>query len=400
MRQSPKFSRHTQKVGEDRFVELFCNNGTHIVFRHTSCPIMSSDTYFSRFENKDQPSESSPTKIVEAFGLGKCPKLVGQICSPDISVRVNALSVICDEFRNPYSVDGCVRAGVIPILAEMIVDPDFTTRVRSSQALHLAAVDATGFAAILERQDTVFPRLLSAAEDPSEDVRNNVYNCLLSTTRTSDGVNANVSFGTTRAFVEAARKDIKPIKPIVLRALHNIVANEEGLQQALDAGAVLAYISLLEKNPDQRNPFEDEIIAEAARSLGYICYDGRAKLPALEGGAVEKLVNVLKIKNLSASLKTSLTLALMAITITNDGKIQVHDFDGLDIIMRLLYDDSRAVVLNALKIISNLAVYPKNREAFLTDSTCAVKIRKLSKSEDKLVAKHATSTLEAVNWNP
>jgi hypothetical protein len=361
---------------------------------------MSSGTFLARFENKEQPVEAPPSKIVEAFGLGKCPKLVNQVASPDINVRINTLAVLCEEFRNPYSVDGCVRAGVIPILADMIVDPDFTTRARASEALHLASIDANGLAAILEQQDIVFPRLLEGFHDPSEDVRGHVYNCLLSTTRTSDGVAANVAFDVPRALVDAVRRDVKNLKPIGLKALHNLVSKELGLTQALGANAVSAFIDLLSLDADRAAPVDYQIVTEAARTLGYICYDGRAKTPALEGGAVQKLVEIVKIKSLDPSVKVAVTVALMTITITNEGKMQVNQFNGLDIIMRLLYDDSRAVVLNALKIISNLAVYPKNRVEFVNDSTCVVKIRKLSRSEDVLVAKHASATLEAVLWNP
>jgi hypothetical protein len=37
------------------------------------------------------------TKIVAAYGLRKCPKLVEQISGSDLQVRINALSVACDE---------------------------------------------------------------------------------------------------------------------------------------------------------------------------------------------------------------------------------------------------------------------------------------------------------------
>lgn len=361
---------------------------------------MSQGLIFSHVENKADPIESSATKIVEAFGLEKCPKLVAQVASSDINVRINALAVLCEEFRNPYSIDGCVRAGVLPKLAEMVVDPDFTTRVRSSFALHLAATDANGLSAILSTADFVFPRLLAGVNDPSEVVRQNVYNCFLSTTRTAEGVEANVRFEITTAFVEAAKNDNADLKPIVLRALHNIVNNEVGLTQALAADAVDVYITLLHRKNSKRDAVEDEIIAEAARSLGYMCYDGRAKSPALEKGAVDQLIKLMKESGSSTKMKIALTLALMSITITNDGKIQVYTADGIDALVELIYDDNRAVVLNVIKIISNLAVYPKNRDAFVAHSTCIAKLRKLSKSEDALVAKHATAALETVSWSP
>lgn len=34
-----------------------------------------------RYETKPQPTANAPGKIVEAFGLGKCPKLAEQVCA-------------------------------------------------------------------------------------------------------------------------------------------------------------------------------------------------------------------------------------------------------------------------------------------------------------------------------
>ena len=347
------------------------------------------------------PVPSAPTKIVEAYGLGKCPKLVEQICAPNLMVRVNALEVLCDEFQNPYSIEGCAREGVITVLAEMIIDPDHITRVRASKALWLAAKDANGLAAILDNHNTVVPLLVKGVNDPSEVVRGNVYECILAVTRTSEGLHACVRHGVTTAFVVVLRKEFPELKPVLLKAIHNIAADETGLLEALDGRVIETCINLLQRTYGSSRPEnEDIIIGEAARALGYMCYDGRAKKQTLDQGGVEKLIELIKDKTISASTKCSVTIALMAITITSEGKIKVHECDGLDAIMVLLYDDSRIVLLNALKIIANLAVYPKNREAFLADSTCAVKLRKLSKSEDSLVARHAEKAVAAVNWTP
>ncbi len=357
------------------------------------------ETHLARFENKSDPRAPPSTKIVEAYGLGKCPKLVSQISGSDLDVRINALAVLCDEFKNPYTIEGCVREGVVSILAQMITDPDYTTRVRASHALELAAMDANGFFAILLDQDEVLPKIVIGVQDPSETVREHIYNCLLSSTRTQQGVEACVKNGVVTAFVNVLPKELDVLKPSLLKTLHNIVGNELGLEHALETNAVGVLIDHLTRRGDS-NLDESPIITEAARALGFMCYNGKAKKQALEKGAVAKLITVLREKDSSTSLKIALTIALMAITITNDGKKQVFQFEGLDVIMELLYDDSRAVVLNILKIISNLAVFPQNREVFVTDSTCTVKLRKLCKADDALIAKHANIALNAVNWTP
>jgi hypothetical protein len=358
------------------------------------------DTYLVRFENKDMPKDAAPTKIVEAFGLGKCPKFVRQICASDLDIRINALAVLCDEFKNPFSIEGCVKEGVLTVLAGMITDPDYTTRVRATNAIYLAALDANGFASILINQGEVLPKLVEGVADPSEVVRENVYKAVLAMTRSAEGIDACVTNNVTKAFVEVLNDEISMLQPILLRTLHNIVSSENGLLEALDAFAVRSFIQLLDIK-FLESPQSTVVVGEAARALGFMCYDGRAKKEALSLQAVEKLIEIIKVKNLSKNVKVCVTIALMAITITNDGKIKVYEAQGgLEALLQLLYDDSAIVVVNVLKIVSNLAVYPKNREVFIADSTCTVKIRKLTKSEDPLIAKHAGIALSAVSWTP
>ena len=362
---------------------------------------------FNRFENKDQPKEIADTKIVSAYGLNKCPKLVGQVSGPDLQVRINALEVLCDEFQNPFSVEGCVREDIIKVLAVMVTDADYTTRVRATKALSLAAIDSNGLLSILE--SNVIPQILLGVNDPSDIVRGNIYNCLYNVTKAGVGAQACVTHGVITSFVKVLSGENDSLKPTILKAIQNMVDIDPGLVAAIMCNAVEICIKLIRKSSDYAfkngpgssySEFETQILSDAAQALGLMCFDGRAKLPALASGAVEQLVKILKIPSYSSVVKASITTALMAITITDEGKIQIYKYDGVDCVLALLYDDSRVVVLNALKIISNIAVYPKSREIIVTDSTCVVKLRKLSKSEDKLVSKHATIALAAANWVP
>lgn len=364
-----------------------------------------SENTLNRVENKAYPKTSADTKIVAAYGLGKCPKLVKQISDANLEVRRNALSVLCEEFQNPYAVEGCCREGVISIIADMVSDADYITRERASQALSIAAGDSNGFLKILESE--AIPLILQGVDDPSEVVRGHIFKCLLRVTQSNVGVEAAVQFKVIVSFVKVLRNESNALKPILLQAIHNMVGSEGGLLLAIEADAVAICIDLLKKKPIETEDGNLEfsgsdllILADAARTLGFMCLDGRAKLSALQNGAVEQLIRLLKVPQLKTEVKQSITIALMAITITDEGKIQIYKFDGVDSVLALLYDDSKMVVLNALKIISNIAVYPRNREIIVTDSTCLVKLRKLSKSEDLMVARHAGIALAAASWTP
>jgi len=373
------------------------------------------DIYINRFENKGQPGDIPETKIVEAYGLRKCPKLVGQIAGSILEVRQNALAVLCEEFKNPYSVTGCADEGVIKVLSQMVNDPDFTTRVRTTKALALAATDAKGLSAILF--DEAIPQILNGINDPADMVRGNVYDCLSHVSSTAEGAHACVENGVTRAFVAALMNEDDSLKAVMLKTIYNMVGCEQGLVEAITSNAVQHCISLLSKSVEYSksinaavngksielnySPYEPAILSEAARALGFMCFDGRAKLVALDNGAVEQLIGLLKYKtDASSDVRSSVSISLMAISITDEGKKQIYNHQGVDNIIAMLYDDSKIVLLNTLKIISNIAIYPKTRELLLEDSTCCIKLKKLTKVDDRVIPRHAQIALDAVNWKP
>lgn len=385
---------------------------------------------FSLYENKQNVDQIPKTKIVEAYGLQKCPRLVEQVADDDLQVRVNALAVVCDEFKNPYIIQGCAQAGIIKVLSSMITDPDHTTRVRASKALSLAAADANGLEAILF--DEAIPDVLQGMNDKSLQVRKNVYECLCHATRTSDGVNACVKAGVTVEFVTAVSAEEDELKPAMLKTIHNSCKVEEGLQDALNARAVGILIEML------RDTASSDVQLHAARALGFICFSELAKERAIEDRGIAVLVKLLK-ECVLEPVKEALTFAIMAVSSTDEGKIQLCDSDGVSVLIQTLQDSNRLVKLNVLKIISNIAVYPHARseleldsrymeEAELARLTEALEeqdvsefggisreilprtphgdsvsvLRKLKEDAteggDKLLAKHVSIALDAVQW--
>ena len=83
----------------------------------------------------------SPARISEAFGSGKCPKLVEQCKSDNVEVRQQALAVLCEELRNPFSVVDCFLNPKLPglraiyCLSENLHQNDLLSRVRSAEVL-------------------------------------------------------------------------------------------------------------------------------------------------------------------------------------------------------------------------------------------------------------------------
>lgn len=418
----------------------------------------------NRHESKGNMMPTEDTIIVEAYGLRKCPKLVEQVCmnpfrgrmrqltdserhilhafpivyiSPyfyssiafffivhslgknmyvsfhrqvaddNVDVRKNALSVLCDEFKDPNVIHGCVEAGIVKVLATMISDPDHITRKRASQALSIAAEDAKGLESILVAD--VIKEILQGMNDNSDDVRENVYECLCHVTRTTLGVEACVAAGVTVEFVTAVMAEKDHLKPIILRTIHNTCKIASGLEDALKASAVPTLIGLL------RGATSTSVVLNTARTLGFIFFSDVAKAQAIEEKGIEVLIGAMK-KAPSEDVKKELTFALMVVTSTDEGKKQVAECDGVACLVAALASDTsdRLVKLNVLKVVSNVAVFPAARtdlkRSTVDDDTatphvsCIPLIEKLQAeaeaSGDRLIAKHAKTALAAVLWTP
>lgn len=348
--------------------------------------------------NQPNATDIPPTKIVSAYGLRKCPKLVEQVCSEDVNVRVNALAVLCDEFTNPYSIQGCMQAGVAVVLAKMISDPDYLTRERATRALAIAAKDANGVSSILENH-VVLVEVLNGIKDPSETVRCNVYDCLMAISDTQKGRESAVIAGIVFNFVDALTRDEDYLRCKILKTLVNIVMVPQGLDEALGSHAVKICIDIMKSaNVD--------LAEQAARTLGVLCFSETAKSEALELQAVPALIVLLKNTQLPKTMKVAIVIALMSITSTTTGRIQMHSPEAISRLSAIMQeDDDRTLRLSLLKLITNITVFPPIRQLLLDDAPLLKFIERFKSTEeqpsaDPLLEKHALIALEAVYWKP
>uniref|UniRef100_A0A7S1XJA5 Radial spoke protein 8 n=1 Tax=Phaeomonas parva TaxID=124430 RepID=A0A7S1XJA5_9STRA len=338
---------------------------------------------------RENPPQIDKYSVVEAFGRRKCPKLVEQVQEEDVVLRVNALKVLCDEFRNPISVQGCIDAGVLQALHRHIKEGDDETRVWSSKALYLAAEDSNGRAAMLaeDTAGTMFPCL----DDASVDVRNNILSALCSFSAGVEAVHRMVNVGYPAQLVTKAAKELASVKPLVLKLLRNLLKDERGLNIVLDNEGVETCHGLLRHG-------EEDVRTEAAQTLGFMCFAGLAKATAIGCGAVGRLVTILVDK--SWRVRAAAAYALMVITIDDEGKKAFLPAGGVQPLLALLGDEEKLVRLNALKVMASVAVHPEVRAGFLADESCLERLEALTQSPDTLLAKHAIVAKDAVLWEP
>jgi hypothetical protein len=106
--------------------------------------------HIARHACMPQPTVIARTSIVAAYGARMCPSLVERLRDDQLEVKVNTFRALISELVVPQQVFGCIKAGILPILAEMVRDPELVIRQRAAQCLALIAADAGGRVAIAE----------------------------------------------------------------------------------------------------------------------------------------------------------------------------------------------------------------------------------------------------------
>ena len=347
-------------------------------------------------EAKGAATVVDETHIIPAFGAGMCPKLVGEVQSAKRAVRVNALLVLCDEFKNPGSVVSCVEAGVVEVLNEQAsTDPDSLTRHRASKALTVCARDANGRRAMLAASTA--QAVASALNDDVDDVRQHVYEALIElSTGSIRGVRALITANYPATLVGKAANEVVALQPLALQLLCNCLYDDKGLEDALGHSAVETCITLLES-------FDTAVRREAANTLSTLCFAEMAKMSAIQGEAVKVLITLLK--DPEQLVRCAAAGALMAITTTDEGKRAMvpntkEDIESVSLLVSLLRENYDVLTTNTLKCIANIAVHPIAREQMKNSKECLELLSELNVSDNSLIAKHASVAKKAVLWRP
>lgn len=343
-------------------------------------------------EVKLEPSDISDTRIVSAYGFRKFPKLLEQISSSNVDIRSNALDVLCEELLNPYGVYSSASAGVVKVLGNLVIDRDVRSRIRSAKALSIISKDANGLNAILDHDS--LSNIIKAITIEDNEFKTFLYECLMHLTRSALGVDACNAVGCIQIFANGIESEIDNIKILILQAIYNIAGSDKGLQASLTNGIIEICVRLLKSS----NP---KVQSNAARTLGFLCFDERGKTIALSSNMISSIFEVLDTyKSLDSEVLGSMLMALMSVSSTDEGKKQCFNERFIETIVELLDHRDKLVKLNVLKVISNIAVYPPIRKLLMLNNRCVSNLNSIYLTDDPFLKKHALIASNAVTWKP
>ena len=349
-------------------------------------------------EIQGSPKHLPDTKVTEAFGFRKSPKLVEQVLSLDENVRNLALKALADELLNQQVLAECLREKVMRPLLSFLSNDDSSCRLLASKALSVACRATLGTEAALD--EDCIPELLLCIRGSTKEVKKNIFDVLYYISGSQSGVEACVlRQEVVEVLIQSIDKETMS-KYEILLTLNNIVSgHHEGLLQALQADAIEV---LMRQYRDNTNNIQ--IRTASIKLLGFICFNDKGREITSKLNAVPTCIEI--ISQIQDTLLISSTLiALMALTIDDAGKIQVYtclpDGQAVRSLLSFIYNDNKAIRLNTMKLISNIAVYPHTRAIILTDERCVKQLREYSAdTSDAMISKHAKVALDIVYWQP
>ena len=340
--------------------------------------------HIQRFEVNDNPQLILNSSVVEAFGRGKCPKVVRLLTHRKEDVVQKALLTLTSILKFPQDVAMCVKCGILVHLEKYLMNSTPTLRSLSAKCIELIALTANGKRALLDGNTP--SRIHESLHDKQIDVRYHITTALIQCSSTTN--DATVLTSSDYIPIVVRRLQIEPrgnLQVLVLRLLKNCVCdtNTDSLKQAYDAGAVDAIFPLI------ASPLP--IVREAAcAALESICFLSSARYDAVEKTAVVKLVHLLM--DDCWQVVSAAAGALMALSIQDNTKRQLVDTDGISYFGPLLMSSKWIVQLKILKLIAIVAPYPPARHVLRVPSILA-SLRALSKDTDAIIAKSAKITL-------
>ncbi|RHZ00305.1 hypothetical protein DYB37_010429 [Aphanomyces astaci] len=114
----------------------------------------SSYVHLAGSEAKANPHPIVDNAVVEAFGVGKCPRLVRLLSDDDVGVLVHTLKCLTGVLNNPRDVVACLdeNHSILDPLSKLLYHGNAEIQQLAAACLHLIASHANGRAALIAKR--------------------------------------------------------------------------------------------------------------------------------------------------------------------------------------------------------------------------------------------------------
>ncbi|XP_040504069.1 radial spoke head 14 homolog isoform X1 [Gallus gallus] len=314
------------------------------------------------------PPDVDPTKAPIAFGRRALPKLSREIQSPELLTQQRALMALCDLVHDPENVYQAVQIGFLENLKTLLLHHDSTVRQKTTEILYIMAMHNVGRQGLI--QNAVIPVLTELLDDPEDICRKNTHQVLDMMAKLPEGAVDILHAGLIPLLVVRLKTESDEIQELILGTLSNCLRMEASEALATDAITILkeklthpsatirnkAAQVILEigTHPEGKSTVCEEVIpllvslledtdpevqASAAGALMFATIKPKGRCLALRAEAIPRLLKLVAVENSKARLSAIKTLTMLAEVAEGRRKL----LERTDIFQQCLRDPSEAV---------------------------------------------------------
>jgi hypothetical protein len=347
-------------------------------------------------EHKVRPfREDKPTDHVSVAFLARAPhKFTENLRAESVVVQQETLKTMHKWLlSHPKNKVSQVEAEAVPVLTHIISSPDPLVRELAAQVLAMLATVQQGVDAILVA-GTV-PELLKAMQDSGAATRRHVHVTLQKIGELPPGREAIVAVGGTAMLVAVCKEQVSPD---ALLSLKTCLKDPQGLSDALDTKAIGVMVAALSNG-------DENVLQHALKNITFLTNPDAAKKEAIQEGAVAPVCKLLQ--HTEWTVRAAAAGALASLAVDVEGKKQAMEGGAAEALVAMLRDSKLPVLLLSVSCLCLLA--ESKRHVLCTPQEGVYRavfdkalpsLRLLTGSDHTLLAKRARDCETLITWRP
>ncbi|XP_034728516.1 radial spoke head 14 homolog isoform X2 [Etheostoma cragini] len=346
-----------------------------------------------------------PSRAPVAFGRRAVPQLFEELQQPEADWRLRALASLCDLMHDPERIYQTVNGGFLEQLKVLFEDEHSSVRTKACELLHLMTAHSIGRQALIS--SSLLPPLSQLMDDNSSSCRRNVHQVLNRLTLLPAGAEALLTLVPKLMLKlreeEDEEEEEEEVQVLLLSTLSSC--------SRLDALPALASdgVSLLGHKLSHRSPNIRREAAAVVMALS-VCEDG--KLQVCEESLLPVLVDLLHDEDID--VQANAAGVIMYTVIITKGKRQCLDLDIIPVLLNLVSKNKdeeeeekerknrksrKALVMYSLRALTALAEAPDGRRLLLEQLPLLLR-RSEAAEEDQDIRRDAQTAVRVITWTP
>ncbi|XP_078106586.1 radial spoke head 14 homolog [Sander vitreus] len=337
-----------------------------------------------------------PSRAPVAFGRRAVPQLFEELQQPEADRRLRALASLCDLMHDPERIYQTVNGGFLEQLKVLFEDEDSSVRTKTCELLHLMTAHSIGRQALLS--SSLLPPLSQLVDDNSSSCRRNVHRVLNRLTLLPAGADALLALVPKLMLKLRGEEDEEEEVQVLLLSTLSSCSRLDALPALASDGVSLLGHKLSHRSPNIRRE------AAAVMMALSVCEDG--KLQVCEESLLPVLVDLLRDEDIE--VQANAAGVIMYTVIITTGKRQCLDLDVIPILLELVSKKEeeekerksrKALVMYSLRALTALAEAPDGRRLLLEQLPLLLR-RSEAAEEDHDIRRDAQTAVRVINWTP